>query len=113
MRRASFAITLSPTDQAQMEQWESAQGTPQQVALGCRIVLGALAGELNQALAARLGVSRPTVNLWRKRVRDLGIGQVWEIAPGRGRKAHYDQATRAGESVVADAQYQTALEPDV
>src|SRR6266853_871827 len=94
MRRASFAITLSPTDQAQMEQWESAQGTPQQVALRCRIVLGALAGELNQALAARLGVSRPTVNLWRKRVRDLGIGQRWEIAPGRGRKAHYDQATR-------------------
>jgi len=31
---------------------------------------------------------------WRKRVRDLGIGQVWEIAPGRGRKAHYDQDTR-------------------
>ncbi len=94
MRRASFAITLSPTDQAQMEQWESAQGTPQQVALRCRIVLGALADERNQALAARLGVSRPTVNLWRKRVRDLGIGEVWEIEPGRGRKAHYDQATR-------------------
>ena len=34
------------------------------------------------------------MNLWRKRVRDLGIGQVWKIAPGRGRKAHYDQATR-------------------
>jgi transposase len=27
-------------------------------------------------------------------VQDLGIGQVWEIAPGRGRKARYGQARR-------------------
>ena len=94
MRKTSFPILLSPSDQAQLEQWESAHGTPQQVALRCRIVLGAFAGQPNQAMAARLQVSRPTVNLWRKRVRDLGIGQVWEIAPGRGRKPHYDQATR-------------------
>ena len=51
-------------DQAQLEQWEAAHGTPQQVALCCRIVLGAFAGQQNQAMAARL-VSRPTVNLWR------------------------------------------------
>jgi len=94
MRKARFAISLIPTGAAQLQQWESAQGTPQQVALRCRIVLGALAGEQNQAIAARLGVSRPTVNLWRKRVRELGIGQVWEIAEGRGRKPHYDQAKR-------------------
>src|SRR5438445_627913 len=94
MRKARFAISLIPTGAAQLQQWEAAQGTPQQVALRCRIVLGALAGEQNQAIAARLGVSRPTVNLWRKRVRELGIGQVWEIAEGRGRKPHYDQAKR-------------------
>src|SRR5206468_12408527 len=29
-----------------------------------------------------------------KRVSDQGIGQVWEIAPGRGRKPQYDKATR-------------------
>jgi transposase len=94
MRKASFSITLGPSDQAQLEQWESAQGTPQQVALRCRIVLLALAGEQNQAIAARLRISRPTVNFWRKRVRDLGIGEVWEVAPGRGRKPHYNQAKR-------------------
>ncbi len=85
---------LSPSDQAQLEQWESAHGTPQQVALRCRIVLAAFAGQQNKAMAAHLQVSRPTVNLWRKRVRDLGIDQVWEIATGRGRKPHYDQAKR-------------------
>ena len=80
-------------DQTQLEQWESAHGTPQKVAMRCRIVLGALAGEQNQSIAARLKVSRPTVNLWRKRVRDHGIAEVWEIARGRGRKPHYDQDT--------------------
>jgi len=48
------------------------------------------------AIAAGLGVSRPTVQLWRKRVRELGIGEIWEIAPGRGRKAHYDQGSESG-----------------
>ena len=94
MSKTCFPVVLSSADQGQLEQWAAAHGTPQQVALRCRIVLGALAGEPNQAMAARLHVSRPTVNLWRKRVRDLGIGQVWEVAPGRGRKPHYDQATR-------------------
>ena len=94
MSKTRFPVVLSSADQRQLEQWASAHGTPQQVALRCRIVLGALAGEQNQAMAARLQVSRPTVNLWRQRVRALGIGQVWETAPGRGRKPHYDQATR-------------------
>jgi len=94
MRKASIAVTLGPVDRARLEQWEWAQGTPQQVALRCRIVLMALAGEQNQEIATRLGVSRPTVNLWRQRVQDGGIGEVWEMAPGRGRKPEYDQAKR-------------------
>ena len=94
MRKPSIAIILSASEQAQLEQWASAHGTPQQVALRCRIVLAACAGQPNQMIAANFRISRPTVNLWRKRVRDLGIGQVWEIAPGRGRKPRYDQARR-------------------
>jgi transposase len=85
---------LSACEQAELEQWASAHGTPQQVALRCRIVLAACARQQNKVMAANLKVSRPTVNLWRKRVRDFGIGQVWEIAPGRGRKPRYDQARR-------------------
>ena len=44
------------------------------------IILGAVAGEQNVAIAEKLGVSRPTVLLWRKRVREQGIGEVWQIA---------------------------------
>ena len=97
MPNTSLAIKLQPAERTQLEKWESSHGTPQQVALRCRIILGALAGQDNVSIAEQLGVSRPTVQLWRKRVREQGIGEVWEIAPGRGRKPQYDQATRDGD----------------
>lgn len=94
MPRKSPPIILSPSDQSRLEQWESAHSTPQQVALRCRIVLGAALGQQSIEIAARLKVSRPTVGLWRKRVLEMGVDKVWEIAPGRGRKPRYDQAKR-------------------
>ena len=94
MPNMSIAIPLTAAEQAQLQQWESAHGTPQQVALRCRIVLSALAGQNNVSIAEELGVSRPTVLLWRQRVAEQGIGQVWEIAAGRGRKPQYGQAQR-------------------
>ena len=96
MPNTPLAIKLPPAEQTQLEHWESSHGTPQQVVLRCRIILGAFAGQDNVSIAEDLGVSRPTVQLWRKRVREQGIGEVWEIAPGRGRKPQYDQATRDG-----------------
>ena len=48
---------LSPSDQVQLEQWESARGTPQQVALRCRIVLAAGAGQQNKTLARQTSKS--------------------------------------------------------
>ena len=94
MPNTGLAIALQPAERIQLELWESVHGTPQQVALRCRIILEAEAGQQNVAIAEGLGVSRPTVQLWRKRVREQGIGEVWEIAPGRGRKAQYDQSQR-------------------
>src|ERR1700682_5853820 len=95
MPNTSVSIKLPAAERAQLERWECAQGTPQQVALRCRIVLAALAGHSNVGIAKELGVSRPTVQLWRRRVEEQGIGQVWEIAPGRGRKPQFDQKQRA------------------
>ena len=104
MPKKSPAIELEPTDHAQLLQWACAHGTPQQVALRCQIVLGALEGELNGTIASRLGINRHTVELWRHRVREAGIEQVWEIAQGRGRKSSYDQAKR---DAIIDATLQT------
>jgi hypothetical protein len=60
--------------------------SPQQVALRCRIVLAAAAGESDVTIAKRLSVNRNTVILWRKRFGDEGLDGLWDIAPGRGRK---------------------------
>jgi len=94
MANSGVSIKLHRAERTQLKQWESAHGTPQQVALRCRIILGVLAGQSNVSIAEELEVSRPTVQLWRKRVSERGIGEVWQIAPGRGRKPQYDQATR-------------------
>ncbi|MGH8653040.1 MAG: hypothetical protein ACREYE_13120, partial [Gammaproteobacteria bacterium] len=61
MLTTSVAIKLQPAERTQLETGGSAHGTPQQVALRCRIILGALAGQNNVSIAEELGVSRPTV----------------------------------------------------
>ncbi len=94
MANIGVKIHLQSAEQRRLKQWESARGTPQQVALRCRIILKVLAGHSNVAIAGELKVSRSTVQVWRKRVSDRGIGEVWQIAPGRGRKPQYDAATR-------------------
>ena len=64
---------LEPSQQLQVEQWAAAHGTPQQVALRCRIILAAAAGQQNLTIANQLKVNRHTVELWRRRVRQSGI----------------------------------------
>ena len=82
-------IQLSDADQERVEQWVSAHGTPQQVALRCRIVLSAAAGESDLAISRQLSTNRNTVILWRRRFAETGVDGLWEIAAGRGRKATY------------------------
>ncbi len=80
---------LSAGDLQKIQQWVGAHGTPQQVALRCRIVLAAATGESDVAIAQQLSVNRNTVILWRKRFADQGLDGLWDVAPGRGRKPIY------------------------
>ena len=89
MSRKLPALTLNPGQQQQVRQWLSAHGTPQQVALRCRIVLAAAEGQSESAIARQLGTNRKTVTLWRARLAERGLESLWEIAPGRGRKPTY------------------------
>jgi transposase len=82
-------LTLSQTDQAELERWVSAHRTPQQVAQRCRIVLAAAQGEQDQAIASDLDLNYKTVALWRQRFRKAGTDCLWEVAEGRGRKPRY------------------------
>src|SRR5450759_2068220 len=89
MPRFTLTLVLSEEQEKQLEQWLAALGTPQQVALRCRIVLACAAGKPEIAIAAENRVNRKTVRLWRERFKTQGLQALWEIAPGRGRKATY------------------------
>jgi transposase len=94
MARISPVVSLSADDLAQLVRWEAAPSTPQQVALRCRLALAAAAGKQDLEIASSCGVNRHTAALWRQRVRSAGIGSVWEIQTGRGRKPQYSQEKR-------------------
>src|SRR5882757_2060071 len=104
MPRAIDSLVLSPDQRRELQGWVAALGTPQQVALRCRIVLAVAAGKTEMTIATDNGVNRKTVRLWRERFRDGGPQSLWEIAAGRGRKPSYD-VTRI--KTVIDATLQT------
>jgi transposase len=90
MPRPTPVLVVSEEQREQIKQWLTALGTPQQVALRSRIVLAAGQGKSEAAIAAEMDVNRKTVRLWRERFVAQGLSGLWEIAPGRGRKATYD-----------------------
>ena len=58
MPRAIAPLLLSPDQHSQIERCLAALGTPQQVALRCRIILAVAAGKTEVAIAADHGVNR-------------------------------------------------------
>src|SRR5882724_9424649 len=91
-----MSCQISEVEQQKLQQWTAAHGTPQQVALRCRIVLAAAAGESDVTIAKRLAVNRNTVILWRKAFVTRVWTGLWDIAPGRGRKPTYQMDKIAG-----------------
>ena len=89
MPRPTVPLVVSEDQRKQIAQWLAALGTPQQVALRCRIILNSCRGEREAAVATALNLNRKTVRLWRERFREQGLQSLWDIAPGRGRKPTY------------------------
>lgn len=89
MPHGARALGLSEDQRRQLNEWLAALGTPQQVALRCRIIIGISEGKPEAVVAAENQVNRKTVRLWRERFHAKGLEGLWEIAPGRGRKASY------------------------
>ena len=72
MPRSSDPVVLSSDQRNQLQGWVMALGTPQQVALRCRIILAVAAGKTEMMIASENGVNRKTVRLWRERFRSGG-----------------------------------------
>src|SRR5499426_4549990 len=86
MWKPAPALRVSGDDREWLEALIRSGKTPQRVALRARLVLGSAAGRANHALARELGISRPTVLLWRQRYRDARVAGLLKDAPRPGRK---------------------------
>ena len=76
--------------------------TPQKIARRARLVLLAGQGVANHAIAAQLGISRPTVLLWRSRFTRSGVPGLLKDArrPGRKKAVAPDVVQRVVEATL-------------
>lgn len=86
MWTAAKPLSLAPGDRDLLEALVRGRNTAQKVALRARIVVGAAQGCSNNHLAHQLGLTRPTVLLWRKRYAQAGVAGLLRDAPRPGRR---------------------------
>ena len=85
--RTAPALVLREGDRGELERLTRAATVMASTAQRARIVLLAADGVGNQVIADTVGVSRPTVNLWRDRYVERGVrGLADEPRPGRPRQ---------------------------
>lgn len=85
MWKTANPLPVPGKDQTVLRELLESSTTPRRLARRARIVLGAAAGRPNNRLAKEIGVSRPTVILWRRRYASAGIPGVLKDAPRPGR----------------------------
>ena len=72
--RRAVVVVLTDAERETLERWARRPKSSQRLALRCRVVLGAAAGETNKSVAAALGCSEATVSKWRGRFAERGLG---------------------------------------
>jgi transposase len=92
MSRHAPPILLSADEVATLETWARSRTLPARVVERARIVQLGAHGVPNQAIAKRLGVSRPTVQLWRERFLALRVTGLEKDAPRPGRLPRIPEA---------------------
>ena len=99
----AIPITLSDADRGQLQGWVRRRKTGQALAARARIVLACAGpGSTNGDVAAALGVSRPTVALWRRRFAERGLdGLLDEPRPGAPRKITDEQVAALVDRTLA------------
>ena len=86
MGSGNHEMTLPEVDQATLRRWLRTPTAPQRLVTRSRIVLLLADGRSAREVAQLVGVSRPTVALWKKRFQEGGIEALTHDRPGRGRK---------------------------
>jgi len=89
--RTAAALVLRDGDRSRLEAVLRSATVPAGVAQRARIVLLAAEGSANYEIAERVGVTRPTVNLWRRRYAEQGMAGLDGVRPP-GRPRTVDRA---------------------
>jgi transposase len=84
MWQAAKPLAATEEQIKQLETWIRAPTTEQRVVVRSKIVLSAIEGQANRAIAKAHGVSRPTVLQWRERFASGGPEALLQDLPRRG-----------------------------
>jgi len=76
---------LTLQEQATLDAWTRARRLPMRVVVRARIIKMSANGELNKDISRRLGISRPTVQLWQQRFLAHRLAGLEKDAPRPGR----------------------------
>ena len=85
MSRRAASIVLSEEEQAILDGWARSRSLPVRQVQRAQIIQLAAEGVESQEIAQRLGISRPTVQLWRQRFLALRLAGLEKDAPRPGR----------------------------
>jgi len=91
MSRRAASIILSDEEQAILDGWARSRSLPVRQVQRAQIIQLAAGGVESQEIARRLGISRPTVQLWRQRFLALRLAGLEKDAPRPGRIARISQ----------------------
>jgi len=81
MWETANSLNMTSAQRQTLLEWVRAKTTPQRTVLRARICLLAADGKSNNAIAKKLGASRPTVIQWRRRFEEQGPAGIAEDAP--------------------------------
>jgi transposase len=83
--KTAAPIILSPEESSTLDTWVRARSLPLRLVQRARIIRMAAAGMQGQVIARNLGISKPTVQLWRQRFLAFRLVGLEKDAPRPGR----------------------------
>jgi transposase len=92
MSRTAPPIILTDAERTVLESWANSRSLPHRQVVRAQIVTLAASGVASTDIATALGVSRPTVQLWRERFLALRTAGLEKDAPRPGRKPRISAA---------------------
>ena len=92
MSRTAPTVLLDAAERATLKTWSRSHSLPVRQAQRAKIILMAADAVTNQDIALALGLSRPTIQLWRQRFLALRLVGLEKDAPRPGRKPRISPA---------------------